>query len=88
MREAGEAVGRGIASSAALLDLEAVAIGGGIALGAWDLIAEPLLQEVRLAARLDFTRDLRVVQAGLGEDAGLVGAAALAWIGLGRTLLG
>jgi len=88
MREAGEAVGRGIASSAALLDLEVVAIGGGIALGAWDLIAEPLLQEVRLAARLDFTRDLRVVQAELREDAGLVGAAALAWIGLGRTLLG
>jgi glucokinase len=88
MREAGEAVGRGIASAAALLDLEVVAIGGGLALGAWDLLGEPLLAEVRASARLDFTRELRVVRAELGGDAGLVGAAALAWMGLGRELVG
>lgn len=79
MRTAGEGVGRGIASAAALLDLELVAIGGSIALKAWDLIGPPLLDELARTARLDFTREVRVVQAGLGDQAGLYGAAALAY---------
>jgi glucokinase len=76
-RTAGDAVGRGIASAAALLDLELVVIGGSIALHAWDLLGPPLDVELRLRARLDFTRDVRVVQAELGDQAGLLGAAAL-----------
>jgi glucokinase len=78
-RTAGEGVGRGIASAAALLDLERVVIGGSIALRAWDLLAPPLLTEVRAAARLDFTRDLQVVRAELGDRAGLFGAARMAF---------
>jgi len=78
-RTAGEAVGRGIASAAALLDLELVAIGGSIALRAWDLLGPPLERELRNTARLDFTRSVRVVQAELGDDAGLFGAAQLAF---------
>lgn len=81
--EAGQAVGRGIASAAALLDLELVVIGGSIALQAWDLLGPSLEAEVRQSARLDFTRDLRVARATLGDDAGLVGAAALADEGMG-----
>jgi glucokinase len=78
-RTAGEAVGRGIASAAALLDLELVAIGGSIALRAWDLLGPPLERELRNTAHLDFTRNVRVVQAELGDDAGLYGAAQLAF---------
>ena len=78
-RTAGEGVGRGIASAAVLLDLELVAIGGSIALHAWDLLGPPLLAEVERSARLDFTRDLRVVHAQLGDAAGLYGAARLAF---------
>ena len=74
LRSAGEGVGRGIASAAALLDLELVVIGGSIALKAWDLLAPPLFAEFGRSARLEFTRDVRVVQAGLGDDAGLLGA--------------
>ncbi len=77
-RDAGTAVGRGVASSAALLDLQRVVIGGSIALKAWDLLGPPLTAEVAASARLDFTRNLQVVQAGLGDAAGLIGAAALA----------
>lgn len=77
-RDAGEAVGRGIASTAALLDLDVVVVGGSIALRAWDLLGPPLEEEVRRTARLDFTRGIRVVRAALGDSAGLVGAAALA----------
>jgi glucokinase len=78
-RTAGEAVGRGIASAAALLDLELVVIGGSIALRAWDLLGPPLESELRTYARLDFTRDVRVVRAELGDAAGLFGAAQLAF---------
>jgi glucokinase len=78
-RTGGEGVGRGIASAAALLDLERVVIGGSIALHAWDLLGPPLEAEVRAAARLDFTRDLRVLHAQLGDQAGLYGAAKMAF---------
>jgi glucokinase len=77
-RTAGEAVGRGIASAAALLDLERVVIGGSIALHAWDLLGPPLEAEVRASARLDFTRPVKVLRASLGDEAGLFGAAQLA----------
>jgi glucokinase len=79
LRTAGEAVGRGIASAAALLDLELVVIGGSIALRAWDLLGPPLEATLRASAQLDFTRAVRVVQAELGDQAGLMGAALLAF---------
>lgn len=79
MRSAGEALGRGIASAAALLDLDVVTVGGSIALRAWDLVGPPLAEEIERSARLDFTRDVRVVQAALGDATGLYGAAALAF---------
>ena len=78
-RTAGEGVGRGIASTAALLDLELVVIGGSIALHAWDLLGPPLEAELRRSARLDFTRGVRVVRAQLGDNAGVLGAAVLAF---------
>jgi glucokinase len=76
---AGAGVGRGIASAAALLDLELVVIGGSIALRAWDLLGPPLEAELAASARLDFTRGVRVVHAELGDRAGLIGAALLAF---------
>jgi glucokinase len=78
-RTAGAGVGRGIASAAALLDLELVVIGGSIALRAWDLLGPPLEAEVQKSARLDFTRGVKVVHAELGDTAGLFGAALLAF---------
>jgi glucokinase len=78
-RTAGEGVGRGIASAAAVLDLERVVIGGSIALKAWDLLGPPLLAEIERSACLDFTRGLRVYQAELGDEAGLYGAAQLGY---------
>jgi len=78
-RTAGEGVGRGIASAAALLDLELVVIGGSIALRAWDLLGPPLEATLRASAQLDFTRAVRVVPAELGDQAGLMGAALLAF---------
>jgi glucokinase len=76
--DAGRALARGIASAAALLDLDLVVVGGGVALGAWDLLEPPLRAELALRARVSFTRDLHVTRSALGERAGLLGAAKLA----------
>jgi glucokinase len=76
LERAGRALGVAIASAAALCDVEVVAIGGGLA-QAGPLLFDPLQQALRTHARLDFARDVRVVPAALGQQAGLVGAAGL-----------
>jgi glucokinase len=70
------AVAATIASVAAVCDLDLVVIGGGVA-KAGALLFDPLSEALDSYAGLDFIRDVRVVPAELGGDAGLVGAAAL-----------
>jgi glucokinase len=76
MRRAGRALGIAIASVAHLCDLEVVAIGGGLA-QAGPLLFDPLEEALRIHIGLVYARDVRVVPAGLGQSAGLIGAAAL-----------
>ncbi|MHA3023611.1 ROK family protein [Mycobacterium sp. BMJ-28] len=66
-----------IAGVAATCDLDLVVIGGGVAKSG-ALLFDPLRSALRSYAGLSFIKDLRVVPAALGGDAGLVGAAALA----------
>ena len=70
------AVAAMIASVGAVCDLDLVVIGGGVA-KAGGLLFDPLHEALASYAGLDFIRDLRVLPAELGGDAGLVGAAAL-----------
>ncbi|HTA06966.1 MAG TPA: ROK family protein [Streptosporangiaceae bacterium] len=76
MRRAGRALGIAIASATSLCDLEVVSVGGGLS-QAGPLLFDPLEEALRAHAKLDFTRQVRVVPAALGQSAGLVGAAAL-----------
>lgn len=71
------AVAATIASVAAVCDLDLVVIGGGVAKSG-ALLFDPLREALSSFAGLDFIRDIRVLPAELGGDAGLVGAAALA----------
>ena len=69
-------MGIGVASAAALLDLDVVAIGGGVSQSGpafWD----PLRAAFAEHAALAFVRRCEVVPARLGQHAGLAGAAAL-----------
>jgi glucokinase len=77
---AGAALGVAIAGAAALCDLSVVAIGGGV-VRAGPLVLDPLRSALRQHAVMDFTRELPVVPAALGQEAGLVGAAALVLAG-------
>lgn len=65
-----------IASTAAVCDLDLVVIGGGVA-KAGDILFGPLREALTRYTGLTFIRELRVLPAHLGGDAGLVGAAAL-----------
>jgi glucokinase len=80
LERAGRAVGVAVASATHLCDLEVVAVGGGLA-QAGPLLFGPLEDAFRRHARLDFAREVRVVAAALGQDAGLIGAAALVLAG-------
>ena len=74
---AGRALGRGIASAAALLDLDLVVLGGGVVAAA-DLFLPALRRELDDRARLDFSQGLPVALCLDTVDAALVGAARLA----------
>lgn len=73
---AGSALGLAISAAAHLLELDVVAVGGGL-LNAGDLLLGPARASFAKHARLAFAARCRIVPAALGADAGLVGAAAL-----------
>jgi glucokinase len=75
-RRGAKAVAAMIASVGAVCDLDLVVIGGGVAKSG-ALLFDPVREALASYARLSFIRDLRVLPAELGGDAGLVGAAAL-----------
>jgi glucokinase len=79
VEEAGTAVGRGIAAAAMLFDLDRVVIGGGVALGAGELLMRPLRRALAEDAQLEFARGIedRVVLSDLGIVGPLAGAAGL-----------
>lgn len=78
MRRCGTHVGRAVASVANLLDLDLCVVGGSVALGFGAPFFEAANVELAARARLEFARSATIVPAGLGADAPLVGAAAVA----------
>ncbi|MFJ2090812.1 ROK family protein [Streptomyces sp. NPDC087901] len=79
---AAQALAAAISATAALVELDLVVIGGGVAQAGETLFA-PLRRHMADYAVLDFTRGLPVVPALLALDAGLIGAAAVASSKLG-----
>ncbi|MET8062649.1 ROK family protein, partial [Micromonospora sp. NPDC005313] len=74
-REAVEALADGLATGQALYDVSTVVLGGGLA-QAGPRLFDPLRRALR--ERLTFHREPRLVEAGLGDEAGCLGAALLA----------
>jgi glucokinase len=73
----GTLVGRAVASVANLLDLELAVVAGSVALGFGAAFFDAAQAEIALRSRLDFSRDTRILPAGLGAAGPLVGAAAV-----------
>jgi glucokinase len=80
LTRAGQAVGVALASAVALTDVDVVAIGGGLANAAGDLLIGPARTAFAAHGQLDFVRGCAIRAAALGADAGIVGAAALVGI--------
>jgi glucokinase len=74
---AGEALGSSVGFLVNVLDPEAVIVGGGLGL-AGGLYWECFVRSTRAHVWSEETRDLPIVPAGLGTDAGLIGAAVAA----------
>lgn len=74
---AAQALAAGIAATATLVEIDIAVIGGGVA-GAGDVLFAPLRRALADYATLSFVRNLTVTPAVMGNDAGLVGAAAAA----------
>ena len=82
----GRLVGEALASVANLCDLDLIVVAGSVALG----FGAPFFQAANKAlhdeAMQSYARNTKIVPAGLGKIAPLVGAAAVAWRGLGEEL--
>jgi glucokinase len=80
----GRLVGRAVASVANLLDLSLAVAGGSVALGFGEPFFAAAQAELSARARLDFSRQARIVPVGLGPSGPLVGAGAVGWRGVGQ----
>ena len=78
VRSAGEALGNTIGFLVNVLDPEAVIVGGGLG-QAGGLYWESLVNSTRAHIWAGNSRDLAILPAALGPDAGIIGAAATIW---------
>ncbi|MBI4758508.1 MAG: ROK family protein [Chloroflexi bacterium] len=83
LEHAGENIGVGVVNLLHLFNPRLVIIGGGVA-NAGELLLEPIRRTVQERAMEVFRRNVRIVPAALGDDAGLYGAVALVLSELGR----
>ena len=75
---AGRYLGIGIASLLHILNPEAVILGGGVA-RAWDLFYPSLSEEIKQRCFKEIAERTRILPASLGDNAGILGAARLAF---------
>ncbi len=75
--EVGTQIGAGLASSVWLLNPDTIVIGGGVA-AAGALVFDPIIHTVRSRTAPVVHQSLAIVPAQLGNDAGMIGCAALA----------
>jgi glucokinase len=82
----GRLVGRVVGSVCNLLDLPLAVVAGSVALGFGEPFFAAAQDEVDRVCRLDFSRGALVRPAGLRDAGPLIGAAGVAWEGLGVRL--
>ncbi len=77
LSQIGHYLGVAIGSFANIFGPEVVVVGGGFGTAAWDFLSSPAEEAARREALHPADNELRIVQAALGDDAGLVGFEAL-----------
>lgn len=86
MVRTGRLVGRGVASVCNLLDLKLVCVGGSVALGFGATFFNSAQRTLDELCGLEFSRNARIVPSRLGDEGPLIGASAVGWRGLNRTV--
>lgn len=86
-RQTGVWVGRAVASVANLLDLQLAVVAGSVALGFGSDFFDAAQATIDELSKVQHAVGTTIVPAALGDKAPLVGAAAVAWRGTGRSLL-
>jgi glucokinase len=76
LRDAGKALGIGIANMVNIISPEAVILTGGL-LGAWNIYIEAAIAEASKRAYPELFSKARIIPSSLGDDAGTIGMAAL-----------
>ena len=79
LAEIGRLLGAAIGSLVNIFDPDVVLIGGGFGAAAGDLVLEPARAAARAEAIEPADETLRIVEAELGDEAGLIGAALVAF---------
>jgi glucokinase len=84
----GRLVGEVVGSVTNLLDLRLTVVAGSVALGYGDVFFAAARDSLARTSTIEFARGARIEPAGLGPDGPLIGAAAVAWRGLGHPIGG
>jgi len=79
LRDAGRALGVGLASLINILSPEAIILAGGL-IGAWNIYVQEAIREASRRAFKDVFEAVKIIPSSLGDDAGIVGAASLVFM--------
>jgi len=79
LRDAGRALGVGLASLINILSPEAIILAGGL-VGAWNIYVQEAIREASRRAFKDVFEAVKIIPSSLGDDAGIVGAARLVFM--------
>ncbi|GAB4490841.1 MAG: ROK family protein [Thermodesulfovibrionales bacterium] len=76
LRDAGKALGIGIANIINICSPEAIILTGGL-IGAWNIYVQEAVKEASRRAFRELFEAVKIIPSSLGDDAGIVGAASL-----------
>ena len=79
LRDAGRALGVGLANLINILSPEAIILAGGL-IGAWNIYVQEAIREASRRAFKDVFEAVKIIPSSLGDDAGIVGAASLVFM--------
>jgi len=79
LRDAGRALGVGLANLINILSPEAIILAGGL-IGAWNIYVQEAIKEASRRAFKDVFEAVKIIPSSLGDDAGVVGASSLVFM--------
>lgn len=83
LREAGRALGVGLANLINILSPEAIILAGGL-VGAWNIYVQEAIREASRRAFKDLFEAVKIIPSSLKDEAGVVGAASLVFMEIAK----